>query len=80
MRRPHRRLVPVVALALAFTAGASGAGSSGPTITGTAQPGRTLTADISGWSGGPATFTYQWKRCNSSGKACGDIAHATAEL
>ena len=78
MRRPHRRLVPVVALALAFTAGASGAGSSGPTITGTAQPGRTLTADISGWSGGPATFAYQWKRCNSSGKACGDIAHATA--
>jgi Big-like domain-containing protein len=78
MRRPHRSLLPIIALALSFAAGASGAGSSGPVITGTPQVGSTLTADVSGLSAPAATFTYQWKRCNVHGNGCADMAHATA--
>jgi hypothetical protein len=78
MRRPHRRFVPVIVVALAFAAGASGVGSSGPVITGTPQAGNTLTADISGWSGAEPPATYQWKRCDLTGQVCSNIANATA--
>ena len=49
-----------------------------PTVTGTAAQGQTLTADRGRWSGGPEQFTYQWKRCDSLGANCADIAGATA--
>jgi hypothetical protein len=78
MRRPHRRLLFFVVLVLAFTAGASGAGNAGPTITGTPQVGKTLAADVSGWGSGAASFAYQWKRCNRSGNECTDLGGATA--
>lgn len=36
--------------------------SSAPTITGTAAPGRTLTANPGNWGPTPVTLSYQWKR------------------
>src|SRR5918911_3557865 len=80
MRRPHRSLLAVVLVALAITtAGASGAGAWKPVITGTAQAGARLTADVSSWSGGPATFTYQWSRCDVNGNSCAALYGATAQ-
>jgi len=49
-----------------------------PTISGTAQPGQTLTGDPGTWSGtGPITYAYQWRRCNSAGGSCSNVAAAT---
>jgi hypothetical protein len=48
-----------------------------PTITGKTVQGDTLTATPGTWRGsgattpGGITFTYQWKRCNSTGGVCG---------
>ncbi|MEA2622373.1 MAG: acid phosphatase type 7, partial [Chloroflexota bacterium] len=55
------------------------ANTSPPTVSGTAQEGQTVTADSGAWSGTqPITFTYQWRRCDSSGAGCADIAGAKA--
>ena len=51
-----------------------------PTIAGAAQQGQTLSADPGTWSGtAPISYAYQWRRCDSSGAACGDIGAATAQ-
>src|SRR5581483_4069828 len=51
-----------------------------PTITGTAQRGFTLTASTGSWSGTtPMTFTYSWRRCNSTGASCTTISGATGQ-
>jgi hypothetical protein len=53
------------------------ANATRPTISGTAEQGRTLTADPGTWSGStPISFAYQWRRCSG---ACTDIAFATAQ-
>lgn len=49
---------------------------SAPTISGPTVQGQTLTATSGRWRGtgaatGGITFTYQWKRCNSTGGVCG---------
>jgi hypothetical protein len=51
-----------------------------PTISGTPQQNQTLTANPGTWSGGkPQTYTYQWRRCDSTGGSCADISGATGQ-
>ncbi len=52
--------------------------SSLPTVSGVAQQGQVLGASPGVWSGAPASFAYQWRRCSATGSACSDIVSATA--
>jgi Protein of unknown function (DUF4038)/Putative collagen-binding domain of a collagenase len=49
-------------------------GSPGPSISGTAQQGDTLTANHGSWSNSPTGYGYQWQDCSSS---CSNISGAT---
>ncbi len=49
-----------------------------PTISGTAEEGKTLTATTGTWTGSPTSYTYQWQDCNTSGEACTNIGSATS--
>ena len=56
------------------------ANSSPPTISGSAQVGRTLKAAPGSWSGTePISFGYAWERCDATGTACADITDATED-
>jgi hypothetical protein len=49
-----------------------------PSISGQALVGQTLTVVPGTWSGTqPITLAHQWRRCDSAGSACSDIAGAT---
>ena len=49
-----------------------------PSITGSAEAGHALEADIGSWAGAePLTDSYRWLRCNTGGTSCGQIAGAT---
>ncbi len=50
-----------------------------PTISGTPQQGRALTATAGGWNGTGPAITYQWRRCDTAGEGCSDIAGAEAK-
>lgn len=73
----------VTVLAVAGLAGAAGTppkNTSLPTITGTAEQGKTLTAHAGQWSGDkPITYKYQFKRCNAFGNKCSDIPGANSQ-
>jgi uncharacterized delta-60 repeat protein len=55
--------------------------SSPPTVSGTATDGETLTVNAGAWAGSTLIQrTYQWKRCDSAGGNCVDIAAATTTI
>jgi hypothetical protein len=68
-----------------YSAGTGGGGgttppssSTPPSISGSAFVGSTLTVNAGTWSGTqPITLTHQWRRCDTSGASCTDIAGAT---
>ena len=90
MKRPLKRLVPMVFLSLAgalaasvLTGTASNAATQAvpanldpPQITGTAQVGSTLTATEGRWSGSPTDINLQWRRCDENGGSCSNISGA----
>jgi GH25 family lysozyme M1 (1,4-beta-N-acetylmuramidase) len=63
----------------------SGSGSSSapavltaPQVTGTTQVGQALNGAVGAWSGAPAAFAFQWRRCDGVGAACAVVPGATA--
>jgi hypothetical protein len=52
---------------------------SPPTITGTAQQGKTLTEVHGSWTNNPTGYAYQWLQCDGSGNNCLPIEKATAQ-
>ena len=53
--------------------------SSPPAVTGTASVGNTLTAQNGVWSNSPASYSYEWLRCDQVAGSCVDIAAAAAK-
>jgi hypothetical protein len=50
-----------------------------PTVSGTLEVGRTVSATNGSWIGAqPQTYTYRWRRCDRNGGSCVDISGATA--
>ena len=73
-------LVAVVAGVLAAAATAAAPQNTAPpTISGTPKEGSTLTANEGTWSNNPTSYAYQWQRCASDGRTCGDIVAGTTK-
>ena len=51
--------------------------TSRPTITGEARVGQELSANEGTWSGNPASFAFQWQRCDIDTLLCVDVVGAT---
>lgn len=51
--------------------------TSRPTVTGDARVGQELSADEGSWSGNPASFAFQWQRCDIDTLLCADVVGAT---
>jgi len=52
--------------------------SSPPTISGTPQEGKTLTANRGTWDNNPTDYDYFWRRCGTTGSNCSNISGAHA--
>jgi predicted actin-binding protein len=63
----------------AVASAAAPVNTASPSISGTAKVGSTLTANEGTWSNSPTSYTYQWQRCASDGRGCGDITGATSK-
>ena len=68
--------VPAASAPTAVVVGEGPSDQTAPTITGTAQTGRTLSAGPGTWSPTPDSYDYQWERCNTVGLDCHAIAGA----
>ena len=85
MSRPKLALAALLTVAgiagilAAVAAAATPTNTSPPTISGTPKVGSTLTANDGTWSNSPTSFTYQWQRCASDGRSCGDITAGTTK-
>ena len=51
--------------------------ASPPTISGTLEEGKTLTATRGTWNNNPTDYDYSWRRCASDGFSCVTIVDAT---
>jgi threonine/homoserine efflux transporter RhtA len=75
-------LAPTTALVLKSTSAApppaAPANTTPPAISGTPQEGLALTTSTGTWTSSPTSYTFQWKRCDSSGANCASIAGATS--
>lgn len=49
-----------------------------PAVTGTVEPGETLSASSGTWTGSPSSFAYQWKRSTTANGSYSNIGGATA--
>src|SRR4029077_1214654 len=49
-----------------------------PAIAGIPRSGQVLSASPGTWTNTPASFNYQWQRCNALGAKCSAIPGATA--
>src|SRR5919106_303708 len=58
-----------------FVAGPPGApvATAPPVLEGIVSPGTTLAATTGEWTGNPLSFTYQWRRCSPTTRACVDV-------
>jgi len=61
------------------TVPAAPSNTSPPTISGTARDGALLTASTGKWTGSPASYTFQWLRCDADGANCGAIQGADSQ-
>jgi hypothetical protein len=68
---------PRLSIETAAAVVAAPANETAPSISGSPQEGQALTATAGTWSGTqPITNVYQWRRCDSTGGSCVDIAGA----
>jgi hypothetical protein len=59
---------------------AAPANTAPPTVSGTPEAGRSLTASTGSWTGTtPIHFDFQWQRCDAQGQNCSLIAGATSQ-
>jgi hypothetical protein len=69
---------PALSAPTAVVSAAPPVNSAAPSVSGTARDGQSLTATNGGWTGTPTIdFARRWRRCDSAGNACVDIAGAT---
>ena len=69
---------PTASTPIAIKASSAPVSTTPPVLSGPAAQGHPLTANPGNWSvPGPATYTYQWQRCDATGANCVDIPGAT---
>src|SRR5437763_6958341 len=69
----------ITGIVAAVAGAATPTNTSPPTISGTPKVGSTLTANDGTGANSPTSFTYQWQRCASDGRTCGDITDGTTK-
>jgi hypothetical protein len=74
-------IAAVVVSAVAMFAGSGAAATAvkpvntaPPTVSGTAQDGKTLTGDRGTWSNSPTDYDFHWLRCDKDGGSCAAIS------
>ena len=65
------------ALVIEYTPITTPTSTAAPAIEGLALTGERLTATTGTWTGAPTSYGHRWRRCDSTGAACEDIAGAT---